>query len=105
MTDFTMEETSMLVEDGYQPGFMLDVREGDLVAIAPGIRSNFDGTTRPIKTLTVQRLLILNNSYYDYESDEMIENVVIKFIGINLDGLPEHCAYSNVYPCFIKKSE
>lgn len=110
MLDFTQEETALLVADGYMPGWMMDIREGDLIAIAPVVRTNFaDGSPVPPKTLTVARVIRSDASYteYDHETHEerLVPHTVINFIGISLDNLPEHCAYGNTYPCFIKRGE
>lgn len=105
MLDFTNEEIVMLVEDGYTAGYMMDIREGDLIAIAPVMRTNFEGGIVPVKSLTVQRIMHLRSDYRDTETDELVEHTVIVFIGIDLDGLPQHCSYGNTYPCFIKREE
>ncbi len=59
MMDFTNEEIRMLLGDGYHPGFMLDVEEGDLVAIPPVTRIALNGETATVKTIRVQRLITL----------------------------------------------
>lgn len=103
--NFTREETGLLVQDGYEPGFLMDIQEGDLVAIPPVTRSNFDGSIAPIKSLVVKRMMKIDASYSDPETGEFTRNIVIKFIGIDLDGLPVHCSYGSTYPCFYKRSE
>ena len=103
MLDFTQEETELLVADGYEPGFMMDIRVGDLVAIAPVMRTSFDGAPIPPKTLTVVRIVKQDGSYWQPEREEMVRNTVVNFIGMNLNNLPEHCAYGHTYPCFIKR--
>ncbi len=105
MMDFTKEETRLLLDDGYRPGFMLDISEGDLVAIPPVTRHSFNGEPARVKTLRVERIILLHQRNYDMDSDDFIENNVVVFIGNDLDGLPEHCAYGNTYGCFIKTQD
>jgi hypothetical protein len=102
--EFSSEETIMLMADGYEPGFMMDIQEGDLVAIPPVTRTSFDGEIKPVKTLTVKRVVPQDASYAD-ENDEIVAHTVINFIGITIDNLPEHCSYGCTYPCFIKRSK
>ncbi len=105
MMDFTKEEIRLLLGMGYHPGFMLDICEGDLVAIPPVTRLSFNGETATVKTLRVERLINLHKENYDMDSASIIEQNVIIFIGLDLDGLPEHCAYGNTYGCFIKTED
>lgn len=105
MLDFTKEELMLLTQDGYKPGFMMDIREGDLIAIPPVWRSQFDGTPIPIKSLTIERILELVTQDYDEVNDRVIHHTVVVFIGRDLDGLPEHCSYGNTYPVLIKRQE
>lgn len=105
MLDFTQDELTLLIQDGYEPGFMMDIREGDLIAIPPIMRTNIEGLNNTIKTLVVKRVIKSDSSYYDSDKDEIIPHTVINFIGITLDNLPEHCMYGNTYPCFIKRGE
>jgi len=99
----TQEETALLMENGYTPGYMMDVQEGDLVAIAPAMRTSFDGKPNPVKTLVVKRIMNNDASYYNPDKDEVVPHRVINFIGFNLDNLPEHCSYGHTYPCFYKR--
>ena len=104
--NFTKDELIMLIDDGYKPGFMIDIREDDLVAIPPIVRTHYaDGEMIPVKTLVVQRIIKQDASYWDEESDAIKPHIVVVFIGIDLDNLPEHCAYGSTYPCFIKREE
>jgi hypothetical protein len=102
---FTNEETQLLMEDGYKPGYMGDIREGDLVAIPPVSRTSFAGEIHPVKTIVVDRLMKQDASYFDPDENEQVQNVVINFIGFNLDNLPEHLSYGSMYPCFYKREE
>lgn len=106
MLDFTEDELILLVQDGYKPGYMMDIREGDLIAIPPVSRIRFsESEPKPsVKTLVVQRVMSLDASYVD-DSKKFIQHTVITFIGINVNNLPEHCSYGNTYPCFIKREE
>jgi hypothetical protein len=105
MLEFTNDEIVMLVEDGYEPGFMMDIREGDLVAIPPIMRTNFEGVPNPVRTLVIQRIMPVDSSYHDMDTDELVRNVVIHFIGMTLENLPQHCTYGSTYPCFFKRPQ
>lgn len=100
MMSFTDAELDMLVSDGYEPGYMMDIREGDLVAIPPVIR--FDD--QKVITVVVTRLMPTNGDYMD-ESGAMVRNTVMVFIGNDLDGRPHHLSYGGTYPCFLKRGE
>jgi hypothetical protein len=102
MMDFTKEEIRLLLGMDYHPGFMLDIREGDLVAIPPVTRHPVNGETALIQTFRVKRLITLHKESYDMDSDNVVEYYVVIFIGTDLDGLPHHCSYGNTYGCFIR---
>ncbi len=105
MMDFTKEEIRLLLGMGYHPGFMLDICEGDLVAIPPVTRHPVDGETALVRTLRVQRLIFLRQTNYEFESDEVVDYSVVVFIGTDLDEIPHHCSYGNTYGCFIKTED
>lgn len=96
---FTDSELDMLVSDGYVPGYMMDVQEGDLVAIPPVMRYD----DRKVLSVVVQRLMAVAA---DYHSDDgrLVPHRVINFIGLDLDGRPHHLSYGNTYPCFYKRA-
>ena len=105
MMEFTTEELQMLVGSGYEAGYMGDVREGDMVAIPPSFRTRLGNEPPPtVKTLVVQRIFRVQSDYYD-EAGGLVRNVVINFIGVDLDNLPQHCAYGSTYPCFILREQ
>ena len=101
MIDFTEDEITLLVQDGYTPGFMGEIKEGYLVAIPPVMRSSFDGTTNTVKTYVITKLMKVNAPYMD-PSEGYVPHEIINFIGIDLNNLPKHGAYGNDYPCFYK---
>ena len=101
MMNFTDTELDLLVADGYQPGYMIDIREGDLVAIPPVTR--FDD--KPVQTIVVTRLMVVDASYWDERKNGIVPHRVIDFIGTDLDGRPHHLSYGNTYPCFFKREE
>lgn len=106
MLDFTKEETQLLVGQGFKIGWMGDIQDSDVVAIAPVMRTSFGGEPpKTVKTLLVERVQPVQSDYYDEEEDKKVRNVVIHFFGYDLDGLPEHCTYGSTYPCFIKRAE
>lgn len=83
---------------------MMDVREDDLVAIAPVMRHTFRGDPTPVKTVVVARIIRSDGSYIEPETDKPVENVIINFIGVDLNGLPGHYMYGHLYPCYIKRN-
>jgi hypothetical protein len=95
---FTDSELDMLVSDGYSPGYMMDVQEGDLVAIRPVTRYG----DKTVMTVVVQRLMTVSADYRDDEG-RLVPHRVIVFIGADLDGRPHHLSYGNTYPCFYKR--
>jgi hypothetical protein len=107
--EFTTDEISMLVSDGYFPSWMKDIQEGDLVAIAPVFREPIygdpekDGDRHKVRTLRVQSHFLTDAAYHDEDTDELVPSTIISFIGIDLDGLPRHQSFSSSYPCFIKR--
>lgn len=106
METFTIEETDLLVDDGFIPGYMMDLQEKDLVAIAPFTRTNFTtGEHNPVMTYTVERIMPLDSDYEDYDSNGRVRHTVIVFIGRDLDGRPHHLSYGNTFPCFYKRSQ
>jgi hypothetical protein len=105
MMDFTKEEIRLLLGNGYHPAFMMDVTEGNLVAIPPVSRNTINGEAALVKTLRVERLMNFRKQNYDFDNDRFVEHDVVIFIGIDLDGLPEHCSYGNTYGCFIKTED
>lgn len=103
--EFTIEETDLLVQDGFVCGWMGDIQEGDIVAIPPVSRTTFGGEPRPVKTFVIQRLLPkFDGSYWDPDEDGMIHNVVVHFIGLDLDGRPSSESYGSTYPIFYKRT-
>lgn len=109
MIDFLASEIRMLIDDGYWPGFMSDIREDDLIAIAPVSRTPIwnderDGDQYRVRTRVVQRIFAVDGTYLD-EHDDLVRNVIITFIGIDLDGLPHHERFGSTYPVFIKRGE
>ena len=98
MMNFTDEELDLLVADGYFPAYMMDVREGDLVAIPPVMRYD----NKKVQTVIVTRLMVQPSDYTD-DNGRLRQHTVIVFIGNDLDGRPHHLSYGGTYPCFIKR--
>lgn len=101
MMSFTDAELDMLTADGYTPGYMMDVREGDLVAIPPVMRLD----DKKVQTIVITRLMMVDGSYWDDRQGGIVPHRVIDFIGTDLDGRPHHMSYGNTYPCFIKRDD
>lgn len=105
MMEFTTEEVRMLLDDGYFAAFMGDIREGDLVAIPPVMRTSlFASESHPptVQTFEVQRLIDHRSTEMDDEGNVSSHRVMV-FIGIDLEGLPRHKSYGATYNCFIKR--
>lgn len=100
--EFTTDEMQMLSGDGYVAGYIEDIREGDLVAIPPVMRTSAFGDPQGVKTLMVERVVPRDASYTD-EDGGFVRHVVISFIGRDIDGLPRHQSYGNSYPCMFKR--
>jgi hypothetical protein len=104
LMEFTQEEAMMLTADGFEPGFMMDIREDDLVAIPPVSRFTIKENEAPatVKTVVVKRKLTVDGTYMD-ENDEIVPNRIVTFIGNDLDGIPGHYSFGHTYPCFFKR--
>lgn len=98
--NFTDEELDLLTADGYVPGYFMDIREGDLVAIPPVTRHD----NKTVTTVVIERLMTVQADYNN-EDGQLVRNQVLNLIGRDLDGRPLHLTYGNTYPCFIKREE
>lgn len=87
---FTPEDTESLVNDGFNPGYIKDVKEGDEIALAPML--TMDGGAKRYSLLRQEK------SYGD-------GHVVHSLIVINEDGMPEHKSLGQMIPCFYKPME
>lgn len=106
--EFSAAEIRMLLDDGYSPDYIGSIREGDLVAIPPVSRTPIygderDGDKHKVRTFTIKSIVKSDASFYEPREDLVIQNTVVNFIGVDIDGLPRHESYSSIYHCFIKR--
>ena len=83
----TDEAIDLLMQDGYQAGWMFDIQEGDLLAIVPLASED------PMETLVVQRIGGHN------------QGSLISFIGTDLDDRQKIRNYGRMHPVYIKRQE
>jgi len=96
---FMSEEITMLVQDGFSPGYMMDIQVGDLIAIPPVSRTPIFGDERDGDRHKVQTFFI--NRVESHEEED--GSGVIMFIGTDVFDLPRHNQYGYFYPCMIKR--
>jgi hypothetical protein len=88
----TPDECAMLSDLGYRPGYVLDIVEGDEVAIPPV--SRYLPGNEGLRMVRVERIFapIRGNTQ------------VLAFIGTSSDGA-NHYSYGAAYPVWIKRAE
>lgn len=100
--EWTEKERSDLIHRGFRPGFMHDIKVGDIVNI-PSISRFLPEEDLPEQYL-VQR--IIRTQHEDLiNDDETIPHYVVVFIGVAADEMPYHKAYGHTYPCMILRRD
>lgn len=100
MEDFTQEQTQMLMAGGFHAAWMKELQQGDEVAIG--------GCAYPVHELRQYVVASLEPDIVgDHDERGYVRSTreLVRFIGIDLDGLPHHETFGGTYPCFIKTPE
>ena len=86
----TGEESAMLSEAGYEPGYIGDIKEGDDIAIPP---TRFQGDPPGLFMLTVRRILQPSKN-----------SRMVRFTADSSEGA-NHWSYGPQYPAWIRKAQ
>lgn len=88
-----------LQEMGFKPGYMGDVRVGDIIAKAPEEFSHFE-----FGLMAVTRVEDVDGSYYEPEEDVVVRNRVMRIIGFDENDLERHIHFGSTHSIYLYRS-
>lgn len=113
MTSFTEEQSLILNEAGFIPGWTGDIKQGDCVVLDPSLTTSFIDPEREEKMKKLSFWTIVSiDSQEVYRHDEMGRVIgsgpshsVISLIGVREDGASRHFTMHDRYPCYYKREQ
>lgn len=102
LMNHTTEESFDLVASGFMPGYVGDLKEGDVFSIAPVMRKVIV-SGEPDRTpmmYCVDQVRPVEASYTD-DVGQYHHNVVVNMIAWDELNLPVHLSYGSTYPVYI----